>query len=179
MTGELRWVALLRAVNLGSRNKVPMAELRALLERAGLLDVRTYIQSGNVLFRSRGGDRESLARRLEEEVAGAFGVMTTAILRTSSELRAVAGSHPFGADTSNTHVAFLAATPDAEGLARVAGIDSAPDRVAVAGADVYLHYPNGVQGSRLTAARLERLLGVPGTARNWRTVTKLVELAPA
>ncbi len=173
---ERRWVALLRAVNLGARNKVPMAELRALLERSGLLGVRTYIQSGNVLFTSGCGERESLARRLEEEIAGAFGVTTTAILRTFGELQAVAASHPFGPDMSKTHVSFLAARPDARGLARVAELDAAPDRVAVDGSDVYLHYPNGVQGSRLTAARLERLLGVPGTTRSWGTVAKLAEL---
>lgn len=173
MTG---WVALLRAVNLGARNKVPMSQLRALLERAGHGDVRTYIQSGNVLFRHESGDRAAVAQRLEDAIADAFGVTTTAILRTFDELRAVAASHPFGPDTSRTYVTFLAAAPDPDAVARLAGHDPSPDRYELAGSDLYLHYPNGVQGSRLTAARVERLLGVPGTARNWRTVTSLAAL---
>jgi uncharacterized protein (DUF1697 family) len=179
VTAERGWVALLRAVNLGARNKVPMAELRASLERSGFGGVRTYIQSGNVLFTSGDGDREALARRLEEEIARSFGVATTAILRTFDELRAVAARHPFGADTSRTHVSFLAARPHPEGLARLAGFDAGPDRIEIDGTEAYLRYPHGVQGSRLTAARLERLLGVAGTARNWRTVTALAELASA
>jgi uncharacterized protein (DUF1697 family) len=171
------WVALLRAVNLGARNRVPMAELRALLERSGLGDVRTYIQSGNVLFTSPDGERGTLGGRIEDEILGAFGVTTTAILRTFGELRAVASSHPFGSDTSRTHVSFLAAEPHSDAVVRLLAADHGPDRAHVSGSDVFLHYPAGVQGSRLTAAKLERLLGVPGTARNWRTVTALAELA--
>jgi uncharacterized protein (DUF1697 family) len=112
MTG---WVALLRAVNLGARNKVPMAQLRALLERAGHGDVRTYIQSGNVLFRHESADRSAVAQRLEDAIADAFGVTTTAVLRTFDELRAVAASHPCGPDTSRTYVTFLAAASRARG----------------------------------------------------------------
>lgn len=175
---EQCWVALLRAVNLGPRNKVPMGELRVVLERSGLQDVRTYIQSGNVLFASPDG-RGPLARRIESDVAEAFGVVTTAILRTVAELHQIAAMHPFGPDTSRTHVSFLTGEPDADGLARLAAFDAGADRVELAGSEAYLHYPNGVQGSRLTAARLEQLLGVPGTTRNWRTVTKLAELASA
>jgi uncharacterized protein (DUF1697 family) len=174
---EEGWVALLRAVNLGPRNKVPMAELRRLLERSGLGDVRTYIQSGNVLFRSPEGDRETLAGLIEEEIVHAFDVTTTTILRTFEELRAAAASHPFGPDTSRTHVSFLAGVPTSDGLARLAGFDAGADRVELDGREAYLHYPNGVQGSRLGAGRLEQLLGIPGTVRNWRTVTRLADLA--
>ena len=174
---EQGWVALLRAVNLGPRNKVPMAELRSLLEPSGLGNVRTYIQSGNVLFTSSERDRDALALQIEEEIARSFDVATTAILRTFAELAAVATAYPFGPDTSRTHVAFLASEPDRDGLTRLAEFDAGADRVAVKGSQAYLDYPNGVQGSRLSAGRLERLLGVPGTVRNWRTVTKLAELA--
>jgi uncharacterized protein (DUF1697 family) len=179
VSGTHGWVALLRAVNLGPRNKVPMAELRTLLERAGYGSVRTFIASGNVLLTAGTRDRAALARELEGLVAEAFGVETTAILRTPAELAAVAGSHPFGADTSHSHVSFLAAKPDAEAVARLTEADHGPDRVRLAGSDVYLHFPGGVGGSRLSAGKLEQLLGVPGTVRNWRTVTKLAELAAA
>ncbi len=172
----MKWVALLRAVNLGARNKVPMAQLRTLLEETGYEDVRTYIASGNVLFDGPRG-RAAVAGKLERLIADSFGVDTTAIMRTPAELVATVAGHPFGKDTSRSHVVFLAAEPDREGAERVAAVDASPDRVVLAGPDVYLQYHSGVQGSRLSAARLERLLGLRATHRNWRTVAALAELA--
>lgn len=172
----MRWVALLRAVNLGARNKVPMAELRALLEAAGYEGVRTYIASGNVLFDGPRG-RAAVAGKLEHLIADSFGVDTTAIMRTPDELTATVAGHPFGKDTSRSHVVFLAAEPDREGTERFAAVDPSPDKAVLTGADVFLQYTAGVQGARLSAARLERLLGVHATHRNWRTVAALAELA--
>jgi len=174
---EHGWVALLRAVNLGVRNKVPMAELRALLADAGYGDVRTYIASGNVLFTSDDGDAAKVARRVERTIEKAFGVATTAVMRTLDEVRALPAAHPFGPDTSHSHVAFLAAEPDPEAVARLAELDLGRDRVHVAGREAFLHLSNGLAGSRVSAAVLERRLGVAGTQRNWRTVAKLAELA--
>jgi uncharacterized protein (DUF1697 family) len=172
----VRWVVLLRAVNLGARNKVPMAQLRTLLEEAGYGDVRTYIASGNVLLDGPRG-KAAIARTLERLIADAFGVDTTAIVRTPKELSAVVAGHPFGRDTSRSHVVFLADRPAPKAVRQLAALDHSPDRAHLTGADVYLQYPAGVQGSRLSAARLERLLDVPGTHRNWRTVAALAELA--
>jgi uncharacterized protein (DUF1697 family) len=172
----MRWVALLRAVNLGARNKVPMAKLRAQLEADGYGSVRTYIASGNVIFDASGG-RDAVARRLERHIAEEFGVETTAIMRKPQELAALVEGHPFGADTSHSHVVFLARKPGAAAAKRLAAADHSPDQAVLAGMDVYLQYPAGVQGSRLSAARLERLLEVRATHRNWRTVAKLAELA--
>jgi uncharacterized protein (DUF1697 family) len=167
---------LLRAVNLGARNKVPMAELRTLLEAAGYESVRTYIASGNVLLETP-ADPPTLAEELESLIAGAFGVDTTAILRTPGELAAVVASHPFGADTSHSHVVFLAGEPEPVAAERLAAFDASPEQAVLAGSHVYVRYPAGVGRSQLSAARLERLLEVPGTHRNWRTVTALAELA--
>jgi uncharacterized protein (DUF1697 family) len=167
------WIALLRAVNLGSRNKVPMAGLRDLFEEAGGEDVRTYIQSGNVVFRRTKPDREAL----EAAIAKEFGVKTVIVLRSARQIKKLAGSHPFGKDTSNSHVAFLREKPGRVALRKLAEVDAGTDRIEVIGSDVALHYPNGFQGATLTAAKLEKLLGVQGTARNWRTVAKLAELA--
>jgi uncharacterized protein (DUF1697 family) len=172
----VRWVVLLRAVNLGARNKVPMAELRTLLEEAGYGDVKTYIASGNVILDGP-RSKAAVARKLEEIVADAFGVETTAIVRTPPELAAVVDGHPFGRDTSRSHVVFLADTPAKRTAESLAAADHSPDRAVIAGREVYVQYPAGVQGSRLSAARLERLLDVPGTHRNWRTVAALAELA--
>jgi uncharacterized protein (DUF1697 family) len=141
------WVALLRGINVGGKNKVPMAELRQLFEATGCGSVSSYIQSGNVLFTNGSSDRVAVARQLEQ----------------------------FGADTSQTYVAFLAREPeDAQALE---SLDVAPDRFELVGSDVYLHYPNGVTGARLGGPVLERRLGVAATIRNWRTVTRLAELA--
>ena len=172
-----RWVALLRAVNLGPRNRVAMADLREAFAGAGCSDVETYIQSGNVVFSSRARDRARLARKLERAVADELGIETRIVLRAGAEIRTLVDSHPFGADSAQTHVAFLAEQPTAAAVRALLAEDVAPDELKVAGSDVFLRFPNGVQGARLSGALLERRLGVPGTLRNWRTVERLGELA--
>jgi uncharacterized protein (DUF1697 family) len=173
------WVALLRAINLAGRNKVPMAGLRAAFETVGCTDVRTHIQSGNVVFRARSTSATALRRRLERAVGEHCGVTSTVVLRTWPELRRTAESHPFGADTSRSAVTFLADEPPAAAVRRLRQLDIAPDEAKVIGRDVHIHYPHGIQGSRLTGALLERTLGVEGTNRNWRTVARLAELIDA
>jgi uncharacterized protein (DUF1697 family) len=173
------WVALLRGINLGSRNRVPMPALRKLCEELGCEDVATYIASGNIVFTEKGSSRAALAGQLEQAIAETFGVTATVVLRSFDEIRKVARSHPFGDDTSHTFVTFLAKKPPQAGVRALASLDIAPDRFEVAGSDVFLHYPNLVQGARLTGALLERHIGVPGTSRNWRTVTRLAEMAEA
>jgi uncharacterized protein (DUF1697 family) len=170
------WVVLLRAVNLGARNKVPMAELRKLLEEDGFGDVRSYIASGNLLFAGDGRDRAALAERLEALILDAFDVRTTAILRTDAELRKVLRSHPFGDDVSHTYVTFLAGKPPADRVRALAGLEIGDNELAAVGREVYARYPSGYGNARISAAALEKKLGVAGTARNWRTVTALVEL---
>ncbi|MBD0328632.1 MAG: DUF1697 domain-containing protein [Thermoleophilia bacterium] len=169
------WVALLRAVNLGARNKVSMARLREVLAAEGCERVRTYIASGNAVFRSDAA-RDELARRLERAIEQEFGVATPVILRTAEELASVVERHPYD-DASRTHVAFLAAKPAAVRVRALAELDVAPDRIVVDGLEAYWHLPGGVQGSRLSGARLEKELGVAATVRNWRTVTRLAEMA--
>jgi len=168
----MKWVALLRGVNLGARNKVPMAQLRTLLEDAGYGEVRTYIASGNVLLDGPAG-KKKLASELERLVLNSFGVTTAVILRKPRELAAAVEAHPFD-DTSETHVAFLAARPAKAAAVRLEDVD--PGAV-LAGTELYLRLPRGVHGSRLSNARIESLLGVAATLRNWRTVVALAELA--
>lgn len=172
----MRWVALLRAVNLGARNKVPMAELRRQLEAAGYEDVRTYVASGNVIL---DGPRSpaALSAALESLVADAFGVTTTVMLRRPRDLAATVAAHPFGSDSSETHVAFLAGRPGKAAAARLEAAATGPDLAVLAGAEVFLRLPQGVHGSRLSGARIEKLLGLPATVRNWRTVATLADLA--
>jgi uncharacterized protein (DUF1697 family) len=168
-------VALLRGVNLGARNKVPMAELRALLEQKGYENVRTYIASGNVLLDGPASGK-AIGSDLERLVEDAFGVSTTVVMRKPRELAALVAAHPFD-DHSETHVAFLAARPAKAAVGRLEAVEAGTDRAVVAGADIYLRLSRGVHGSRLSVGRIESLLGVPATLRNWRTVVALAELA--
>jgi uncharacterized protein (DUF1697 family) len=158
------WIALLRAVNLGSRNKVPMATLRAALSDAGYDDVRTVIASGNVIFTRRA---KPSPRALESLIADEFGVRTTVILRSASEIRALRDARPF---PGNAYVAFLAAKP--KSVKPIEGLDA----FAVVGDDIVLHFPQGTAAARLSGAVLEKRLGVEATVRNWNTVEKLADL---
>ena len=176
-----RYVALLRGVNVGGRNKVPMAELRLLVESLGCTGVATVIQSGNVVFTAR---RPVRSERLQDAIAGRFGVRTPVILRTASEVVAVA-EHPLfpDLDPATVHVGFLAESPTVEAAtavettaAAVEGASFGTERFALDGTEVYLHLPGGMARARLPS-HLERHLGVPLTIRNWATVTKLADLA--
>ena len=171
------WVALLRGINLASRNRVAMADLRRVFEDAGCGDVRTYINSGNVVFTRQAADRTRLARTLERAVEDELGVKAAVVLRTPAELAKVLDGHPFGRDTSKTHVSFLAAKPPAKAVAEVEGHDVAPDRIEVKGSEAYLLLPNGRAGMRIKQRMLDPL-GV-ATDRTWKTVAKLAELADA
>jgi uncharacterized protein (DUF1697 family) len=168
-------VALLRGINVGGRNRVPMAELRAVLEAVGLEDVRTLIQSGNVVFRSDAHE-STLAARIEDAIADAFGVRPTVVLRTPAELETVAGASPF-ADSASVHVVFLEAAPERAAAKALDPDRSPPDAFGLVGRDLYLHLPNGAGRTKLTLDYLERTLGVRGTQRNWATVLKLLALA--
>jgi uncharacterized protein (DUF1697 family) len=168
----VKWVALLRGVNLGARNRVPMAELRTLLEDAGYGSVKTYIASGNVLLDGPAA-RNKLGSDLERLIADAFDVTTTVILRKPRELAATIEAHPFKR-TSDTYVAFLAKRPAKSAVAK---LDAFASDAVLVGAELYLQLPRGVHGSRLSNARIESLLGVAATLRNWRTVVALAELA--
>ena len=176
-----RYVALLRGVNVGGRNKLPMADLRDIFSAAGYSAVQTYIQSGNVVFEAE----QDLAGRtpeiVTESIRRRFGYETVVVVRSREELRQVAASNPF--DTSGDprflQVAFLGDTPDAEAVSRLDPQRSPPDAFAVRGRHVYLHYPSGVARSKLTNEYLAAQLQTASTMRNWRTVLKLLELADA
>jgi uncharacterized protein (DUF1697 family) len=180
MARSSTYVALLRGINVGGRKTVPMAELRSALSALGLEDVATYIQSGNVVFRAPARDAESLAGAIERSIDETFGLSARVVLRTRDELSAVASGNPFlerGADESKLHVVFLDREPDASAVAELDPGRSPPDEFDVQGREVYLHLPNGMGRTKLTGDYFERRLGVAATARNWRTVAKLVELA--
>lgn len=174
------WVSLLRGINLGSHHKVNMPRLREVLAEAGFADVRTYVQSGNVVTRSghRSADRVGLAvRRL---VAEHFAVDVPVVVRSPAGLRDVLAWAPFpeaaAADPTKVHVVHLCAEPAPERVADLLRGDWGADEVAVRGAEVAVRYAETLHASRLTHALVTRRLGVDGTARNWRTLRALVDL---
>ena len=171
------YVALLRGINVGGKAKVPMAALRDVCRSAGCEDVATYIQSGNVVLTSK-LSAEKLRTALEAAIAAEFGFTPAVMIRTAKEMAAVVDRNPYpGTDEKALHVGFLHAPPDATTKKCLAAIDCAPEEVTAVGRDLYLHLPGGV-GRAALPVKLERCLRPrPVTVRNWRTVTKLVELS--
>jgi uncharacterized protein (DUF1697 family) len=169
-----RYVALLRAVNVGGKNKMPMADLRDLFESLGHTEVSTFIQSGNVVFVAA----DSVTpKSLETAISNRFNVDTTIVLRTPSELEKVVKANPFrSAGTSKLHVGFMTQRPSAAVMAALDAEHFSPEEFAIQGRELYLHLPNGMGRSKLPAY-LDRQLAIPTTVRNWNTVTKLIELA--
>ncbi|MGH3093375.1 MAG: DUF1697 domain-containing protein [Gaiellaceae bacterium] len=178
MSAPRRYVALLRGINVGGRNKVAMAALRETCEAVGCTDVATYIQSGNVVLASP-LRAAGLRAALEEAIADRLGVAPVVVVRTRVELAEVIARNPFpDADTANLHVAFLAGKLDSEAAAGLGELESPPEELAARDTEVYLHLPNGLGRAKLPVA-LGRRLSVPSTVRNWRTVTTLREMLDA
>ncbi|GAA3294019.1 DUF1697 domain-containing protein [Streptomyces cinereospinus] len=179
------YAALLRGINVGGSKKVPMAELRALLEDLGHTAVRTYLQSGQAVFASEHGDEESLAAGLTEAIEKRFGFGVDVIVRDHAYLSAVARDCPFPAaelEARQLHATYFSAPVAAE---RFAGIDRAaflPEEFRLGDRVLYLYAPDGLGRSKLAdhLARPRQAKGVIATTRNWNTVVKLVDLtAPA
>jgi uncharacterized protein (DUF1697 family) len=176
------YVALLRAVNVGGRNMIKMAELKRMFEALDFGRVQTYIQSGNVLFTSEQAE-ESLRRRIEREIEATFGFPVTVVLRTPAELRQLIANCPFAADAlqdgESLYVSLLAEEPQQEGIERLLAFNSAVDECHVVGREVYLLYRQRMPDSKLQNNLLEQKLGVRATARNWRTLNTLATMAQA
>ena len=174
-----RYVALLRGINVGGKNKLPMRDLAAMFTEAGCTEVRTYIQSGNVVSSITPKRAKRLPDLISKQIAERFGYRVPVVLRTADEFRQVVTGNPFlkaDADSGSLHVAFLADLPDPR---RVAALDpkrSPGDSLKVRSREIYLCLPNGVAGTKLSNAYFDSTLATTSTFRNWRTVLKLVEM---
>ena len=174
------YVSLLRGINVGGRHKLLMRELAEMFVEAGCEDVRTYIQSGNVVFRAAPSLPDCLSARITTAIAASHGYQIPVVIRTAADLARVVRGNPLladGADPTKLHVGFLAEAPDPAKVARLDPDRSPPDAFVVRGDEVYLHFPNGVARSKLTNNYLDRTLGTVSTIRNWRTVCRLNEMA--
>ena len=174
-------VALLRAINVGGRNRVSMSDLRDLLTGLGLANIRSLLQTGNVVFDSRGRSPEELERLLERAAADRLGLDTVFVVRTAGEWQELVSANPFPAeaesDPAHLLVMPLKEAPDRDRIHDLETAIVGREVVRVQGRDLYIVYPDGIGRSRLTSAVIERRLATQGTARNWNTVRKLAELA--
>lgn len=173
------WIVLLRGVNVGGKNKLPMKAFAADLAFLGCEEVQTYIQSGNAVVRSSQRSAGRLRAAVVERIQAEHGFAPRVQTLTATQLQAVIAANPYpeaASDPKTLHAYFLASKPkraDLDGLAR---LQAATERFALIDRVFYLHAPDGIGRSKL-AATAERLLGVEATARNWRTVLALANLA--
>jgi uncharacterized protein (DUF1697 family) len=179
VSGTRRRIALLRGINIGSRNRVAMPELRRVLGAAGFGGVATYLQSGNVVLESGLASAE-LEAECERLIAEAFGLRIAVVSRTRAELASVVERDPLAGVATNPkryQVSFLAGKPDADMLKSLAELAAGGERLVGIGRELYAWHPDGVARSKLWAGLAGPRLGVKATARNWTTVTNLLALA--
>ncbi len=175
----MTFVAFLRGINVGGKNKVSMTDLAAIFRDSGCRNVRTYIQSGNVLFEAP-LISATFGRLLAEQIHQRLAVNSPVVIRSSEQLTEVARSNPFigrGREEDSLHVLFLADEPTPALVNQLDPARSFPDEFVVQGREIYLHLPNGVARSKLTNAYFDVKLKTICTGRNWRTVVKLAALA--
>ena len=174
-------ISLLRAVNVGGAGKIPMAELRDLFESLKFQNVRTFIQTGNVIFRTPEKDLAKLARKLETAIEKRFAFRTSVILRTPEDLRDLIGRNPFanreGISPSKLLVVFLESQPDAECCGKLQAIPMDPEELTIRGRELFIYFPNGMARPSFSQSAFDRAIQIPGTGRNWNTVNKLLALA--
>jgi uncharacterized protein (DUF1697 family) len=174
-----RHIVLLRGINLGSRNRIAMPELRDALEQAGFDAVQTYVQSGNVVLTSSGAAAE-VARKVERQISKSFGLDIDVVVRTRAQLAKVVERNPLAKVAKNPkryQVSFLSAKPSPAVMRKLEEAAAEKERVVLIGREIYAWHPEGIGRSRLWTLLAGRGLGVTATARNWTTVTKLLELA--
>jgi len=175
------YIAMLRGINIGPNKRMKMEKLRASCEALGFNKVKTFIQSGNVVFQAAKLSPAALCKQLEDRILSDFGFSAAVITRTKDEMARVVKNNPLlkepDIDPAKLHVVFLLESPKSEALKRLETLTLAPDKFGVAGKEIYFYFPNGVSGSSLWKHSLDRVLSVTATMRNWNTVNTLHEMA--
>jgi len=173
------YIALLRGINVGGRNILPMKELAALLADLGLKNVKTYLASGNVVFQSETTDLNALTGDIAAAIGHNHGFTPQILIRSIQELQRAIAANPFPegeSEPKTLHVYFLESVPTNPDLERLDSLKTASERYELAGSVFYLYAPDGIGRSKL-AANVEKALGVPATARNWRSANKVMAMA--
>jgi uncharacterized protein (DUF1697 family) len=174
------YIALLRGINLGGHKIVKMEQLRKALAELGFEDVKTYIQSGNVVFRAPAQAAKDFAKNIEEKVQRRFGFPVAVQVKTAEEVGEVIRNNSLakekGLDPAKLHVTFLSCAPEKNALKMLDAIAAAPDQFRCSGQAVYLHCPNGYHETKVNNNVLEKMLKVGATTRNWKTVNQLYRM---
>lgn len=176
---------MLRGVNVGSHNRIKMDVLRQLYQSLKLEDPRTYVQSGNVIFRAKEKNTSKLAAKIQAEISKKCGCNPDVILRTTEELRSVVKANPFARrkdkdiEPGKLLVTFLQSDPAATASAAIANLKDYPEELHLIGRELYIYFPNGAGKSKLPWSKVDKLVGVTGTARNWNSVLAMLEMAEA
>lgn len=176
------YISILRGINVSGQKKVLMADLKELYASLGFTEVTTYIQSGNVIFKTSGDlSAGDLCNKIEKAIEGRYKFQVPVIIRNAGEINAILSSNPFlaekGIDPERLHVTFLGKDPQPSELSAILKFDYPPDRFAIIGKEVYLYCPGGYGNTKLSNSFFENKLKVTATTRNWKTVGKLAELA--
>jgi uncharacterized protein (DUF1697 family) len=174
-------IALLRGVNVLANNRMKMDELRGVCKSLKLKDPQTYIQSGNVIFATEEKDTLKLANKLEDAIEKKFGFRPAVVLRTTAEVRSVVAKNPFAGREdvapNKLLVTFHAEDPGREAREKVLAIQGYPEELHFFGRELYIYFPEGMGRTKLPLASIQRIIKVPGTARNWNSVKKILEMS--
>jgi uncharacterized protein (DUF1697 family) len=174
------YIALLRGINLGGHKKIKMEELRASLAALGFADVKTYIQSGNVVFKAAKVSDKALSKKIEATILSRFGHSVSVIIRTAEEIKQVIANNPFleepGVDQTKLHVMFLHEPPAQAAVKQLETLVLKPDQFRSLGKELYFYLPNGVAESAVMKKPIDRVLAIPTTMRNWRTVNTVQQM---
>ena len=175
------YVALLRGINLGGHKKIKMDELRASLAAMGFNEVKTYIQSGNVVFKAATSSDKALSKKIEATILSKFGHSVSVIIRTADEIQQVIANNPFlkqaDIDQTKLHVMFLREPPAQPALTQLQTLVLKPDQFRSLGKELYFYLPNGVAESAVMKKPIDRVLAIPTTMRNWRTVNTIQQMS--
>jgi uncharacterized protein (DUF1697 family) len=175
------YIAMLRGINIGPHKRIKMEKLRNSCEALGLKQVKTFIQSGNLIFEAEKVSPAALPKKIEARILNDFGFAADVISRTRDEMNKIIRRNPLlkekGVDPSKLHVVFLSETPPAAAIKKLESFTLPPDRVRCSGKEIYFYFPNGVSGSSLWKHPIDRMLTVSATMRNWNTVNKMCEMA--
>lgn len=175
------YIVLLRGINIGPHKRMKMDKLRQSCEALGFKNVRTFIQSGNIVCQAGKLSSKLAAKRIEEQIEKDFGFSADVIARTAGEMKDIIENNPLlgerGVDASKLHVVFLSDFPPPGSIRKLESVVAAPDRVRHRDKEIYFYFPNGVSGSSIWKHNLDRVLGISGTMRNWRTIHALHEMA--
>jgi len=174
-----QYVCLLRGINVGGRNKMKMEALRQSLERAGLLEVMTYIQSGNIIFKSESTDKLEIDNTIHCTILNDFGYDVPVLIMTSQEFEAIFNNNPFSShkpDIKDLHVTLLKDLPDENLCNDLANYHYKEDQYQIVDTSVYLWIKGGYGRTKLSNTFLEKKLKIQATTRNWKTMGKIINL---